>query len=268
MVACPPISNGPNAHNSTSGARPTDRYDGESPPSNSQQQDDTPGMRRIRDLLTARGIPEHASSIICHSWSSATLKSYDCAWRKWEHWCSQKSTNCLQPSLNDLLSFLAEAFESKNSTSWIATFRSAISTILEVTQDSLIGKNALVSRLLKGMGNMEPKQPRYTNTWDVNALLTHLGLMQDTSLKDISHKTAILLVLTTASRCSELALLNTSQMEFFPNRITCHLSGTKTWNKKIIMGVEGGVPRGLAPLAHRAQGAAPLGFGYIFKYLY
>ena len=34
------------------------------------------------------------------------------------------------------------------------------------------------------------------------------------------------------------------------------------------MGAEGGVPRGLAPLAHRAQGAAPLGFGYINKYLY
>ena len=234
MVARPPISNGSTTHKTTSGHRPANRRNGEPSSSNSQQQDDTHGMRRIRDLLTARGIPEHASTIICRSWSLATLKSYDCAWRKLEHWCSQNDTNYLQPSLNDLLSFLVESFESKNSTSWTATFRSAISTILEVTQGSLIGKNALVSRLLKGMTNIEPKKPRYTNTLDVNALLTHLGLMQDTSLKDISHKTAMLLALTTASRCSELVLLNKSQMEIFPNKVTCHISGSKTWNKKIV----------------------------------
>ena len=37
------------------------------------------------------------------------------------------------------------------------------------------------------MNNIEPKKPRYSNTWDVNTLLINLSQMQDTNLRSISH---------------------------------------------------------------------------------
>ena len=42
--------------------------------------------------------------------SSATIKSYNSAWYKWEHWFSQNHTDPLQPSLNNLLTFLVQFF--------------------------------------------------------------------------------------------------------------------------------------------------------------
>ena len=115
-------------------------------------------MRSIRDLLIARGVSECSSTIICQSWRPSTIKSYSSAWKKWVTYCSLKGINHLKPDLYDINAFLTESVDSHKSKSWISTFRSAISTSLEVAQESDVGKNALISRLLNGMTNLEPQK--------------------------------------------------------------------------------------------------------------
>ena len=205
---------------------------GEPTPPHRGQTNATLSLCRFRDLLINRGLPELACDIICKSWSQSTLKSYSSAWNKWESWCSNNQTNYLKPNTRDIVSFLTESFNTGNSTSWTSTLRSVISTLLEVTQGSEASKDPLISRLIRGMSNIEPKKPRYTSTWDVSILLGYLDHMKCESLKDISLKTVTLLALTTAARCSEIASLDTGYMESQPDQLTFHIYKSKTWNKR------------------------------------
>ena len=73
-----------------------------------------------------------------------------------------------------------------------------------------IGQHPMVTRLLKGVHNSRPPQPRYTQTWDVDVVIKYICSMGDNkelSLKTLSLKLAILMALVDASRTSELAAL-------------------------------------------------------------
>ena len=74
-----------------------------------------------------------------------------------------------------------------------------------------LGQHPLVSRLSKGMYNSRPPQPRYTRTWDVDIVtryLSSLGYNNALSLKQLSHKLAILMAVVGANRVSELQALD------------------------------------------------------------
>jgi len=65
-----------------------------------------------------------------------------------------------------------------------------------------IGQHPLVSRLMKGVYNCRPPQPRYSSTWDVDTVIEHiqgLGANSELSLKQLSQKLAVLMVLVEAS---------------------------------------------------------------------
>jgi len=74
-----------------------------------------------------------------------------------------------------------------------------------------MGQHPLVSRLLKGIYNSRPPQPRYTTTWDVDIVvkfLQTLGENKTLPLKLLSQKLALLMALVEASRVSELQALD------------------------------------------------------------
>ena len=74
-----------------------------------------------------------------------------------------------------------------------------------------VGKHPLICRLLKGIYNTRPPQPRYSTTWDVSKVLNYirpLGLSGSLNLRQLTHKLAMLLALANASRASELHALD------------------------------------------------------------
>ena len=63
---------------------------------------------------------------------------------------------------------------------------------------------------MKGIYNCRPPQPRYIATWDVDNVATYIksqGANVAVSLKQLSRKLAMLMVLVEASRMSELGAL-------------------------------------------------------------
>ena len=75
----------------------------------------------------------------------------------------------------------------------------------------LEGQHSLVSRFLKRVFNSCPPAPKYSMTWDVDIVLSHIRGMEDNeelSFQLLSHKLAMLLALTNADRCSDLAALD------------------------------------------------------------
>ena len=74
-----------------------------------------------------------------------------------------------------------------------------------------MGGHPLVSRFLKGVSNSHPPAPKYATTWDVDIVLYHSKDMEDNeqlSFQPLTHKLAMLMALTSADRCSDLAALD------------------------------------------------------------
>ena len=91
------------------------------------------------------------------------------------------------------------------------SYGSAIASMHAPIDGVSIGQHSLVSRLLRGAFRSCPPLPRYTNTWDVNIMLTYLNgheVRQDISLKQLTLHTVMLLALTRPSRSTDLAKLN------------------------------------------------------------
>jgi len=94
-------------------------------------------------------------------------------------------------------------------------------------ENSPVGQHPLVKRLMRGVYNSRPPQPRYSKTWEVSKVLeylTGLGNNSSLSLKTLSGKLALLMALVTASRTSELHALDLRYRVFRPEGVLFKLA--------------------------------------------
>ena len=85
----------------------------------------------------------------------------------------------------------------------------------------------MVARLLKGVYNNWPPQPRYATTWDIDVVTRHLitmGCNESLTLKLLSHKLVILMALIEASRTSELKALDIRFRTYKPDGVAFKLA--------------------------------------------
>lgn len=91
----------------------------------------------------------------------------------------------------------------------------------------VIGKHPLVSRLMRGIFNSRPPQPRYSYAWDVGRVLEYirsLGENKVLTLKDLTHKLATIMALANASRASEIHTLNVKYMRMVSSGVEFNLA--------------------------------------------
>ena len=134
----------------------------------------------------------------------------------------------ISSSLNDILSFLTDQFHAGHSYRSLNVYHSAISSIHPKIDGYTIGSHPLVCCLLKGAFNRRPLLPKYQSTWSVETVIVYvksLGKNEALSLKQITHKLAVLLALTMASRSSDFSLLTVTGCNFVQEGIRCTLSG-------------------------------------------
>ena len=85
-----------------------------------------------------------------------------------------------------------------------------------------IGQHPLVTRLLKGVFNSRPPAAQYTTTWDVSSVLTFIDNSpknRKLSFQDLTHKVAMLMALSNAYRCSDLAALDLKHRSYLTNGV-------------------------------------------------
>jgi len=88
----------------------------------------------------------------------------------------------------------------------VNTARSALSSVISLSDGTIFGKHPLVKRLLKGVFEKKPALPRYSSIWDVNIVFDYLKqLPEDIQLKDLTLKLTMLLALLTGERCQTLS---------------------------------------------------------------
>lgn len=138
------------------------------------------------------------------SLAQSTIKQYHGALRSWHLFCQEFNKDDFNPSIQDALHFLQEIKIKDASYGTLNTYRSALSL---VTVDK-IGENPLISRFMKGAFRDNPTKPKYSATWDASIVLQKLKTrlpLADLSLKTLSQKLAMLLLLTTGHRLQTIS---------------------------------------------------------------
>ena len=92
---------------------------------------------------------------------------------------------------------------------------------------SSIGEHPLVRRLLKGVHNIRPPQPRYKFIWDTDVLIEYLRTLDNATLdfKLLSYKTVTLLTILSGQRVSTIHLLKVSDMFLSKDAVIFSVSG-------------------------------------------
>lgn len=176
------------------------------------------GMSCIRKLFREQGFSESTTNIIMCSWKSGTKKQYNTFIKRWLQHCCKNKVSSIQPSLNQVLEFLTQLFETGLGYSSLNTARGALSALGIKLDGILAGSNPVVIRFMRGIYNLRPSQPRYTHTWDVSKVLDvlrKLSPVKSLSFKDLTLKLTMLIALTCSARTQSIHLLNVHSVKKF-----------------------------------------------------
>lgn len=188
---------------------------------------ETVGMFDIGQHLQEQGVSAAGAKIIMASWKTGTRKQYQPHIRRWLLFCNRWNINPYNPTVHDIINFLSENFHRNVGYESINTTRSALSSIGIVVDGCSAGNHPLVVRFMKGVFNLRPPLPRYTETWDVQPVLQELRAMyplHTLTLKDLTLKLVMLMALTQAARVQTLHLLTIRGMVTEQDSILVQLS--------------------------------------------
>lgn len=207
---------------------PMDPEPRQAPPSTPRTSETTPsvektevdGMSCLRNSFAKYNISGNVADILMASWRSGTQKQYKIYIEQWLKFCGERKINCYSPQISQVLNFLAGLYDKQLSYSTLNTARSALSSILHVDTCRNFGSHPLTVRFMKGVFEKRPPHPRYNKIWDVSLVLkylTSLDPVETLTLKDLTLKLLMLLLLVTGQRGQSIHLLNI---------VTMHLSDT------------------------------------------
>ena len=144
-----------------------------------------------------------------------TQSAYNSPWGKWVGWCGPREISPFQATVADITNFPADMIENGTEYSTLNVYRSALSAYHPEIQGHKVGQHPLVVQFMKGAFNMNPPKPRYSTTWSVDKVLSHikdLGQNEHLSLKLLTRKLAMLMALTSEGRAQELHCLDPTLM--------------------------------------------------------
>ena len=182
-------------------------------------------MQSVRQLYSAKGLSAKAADILMASWRKGTKKQYKVYIERWRQFCITRHFNFSSPDVTNVLEFLTQLFQDGGGYSSINTARCALSTFIHFGNVTA-GCHPLIVRFLKGVFNLRPTTSRYTETWDVELMLTYLknklSPAKYLDLKLLTFKTIMLMLLVSAKRGQAIHGLDLSNMVTNKNNITFH----------------------------------------------
>jgi site-specific recombinase XerD len=165
----------------------------------------------VGSFLRTGGFSTSASNFVTSAWRRSTRDRYDSHWRTWLGYCRRRRLNPITASIPEICNFLAKLFEKGFDYGTVASYRSALSSILQFFGRGRIGEDPLIHKLLKGMEFARPAKPKYADFWDVGLLLDEIrkwGQNHLLSSQRILQKAIILLRLATFGRSADMAEIN------------------------------------------------------------
>lgn len=181
------------------------------------------GMSPVWQFIQDQGISDAAARLIMASWRDGTKKQYSIYISKWQVFCNRRQVNHIQPSVALVLDFLTVLYQQGLTYNAINTARSALSSYVTLEDGTCVGKHPVVSRLTKGIFQEKPPRPKHTEIWDVSMVLSHLQSLSPVdslSLKDLTLKLVVLILLVSSQRGQTVHLLNIGHLSVLKNGCT------------------------------------------------
>ncbi len=158
----------------------------------------------------------------------STQLQYRTYLNRWFEYCNNVSVDPYTASVNTALNFLSNLYTNGLSYSAINTARSALSSVLDVTDGATpFGQLPLVKRFMKGVFQLRPALPRYNSIWDVKTVFDYFRSqppIADLTLKELSSRLAFLLSLCSGQRCQTIRSLRIDCMQVTDNSYTFHIN--------------------------------------------
>lgn len=101
----------------------------------------------VRRQLKDKGLSDEVIKILLENNRTTTAATYQSSWKSWITWNNKRDSDPLFPSLNSILQFLTDSFNSGKSYSSLKIHRSMLSSTLEAVDDHKIGEHLLVVQL-------------------------------------------------------------------------------------------------------------------------
>lgn len=114
----------------------------------------------------------------------------------------------------------------RNQQGAINTARSALSTYITLENGTCVGKHPLASQLVKGIFQEKPPRLKYTEIWDVSVVFSYiqsLSPVDKLSLKELTLKLVVLILLVSGQRGQTVHLLSIDHMVFIYSCHTFHI---------------------------------------------
>ena len=192
-------------------------------------------MEGFGENMVIEGLSQEVTEVLTSCRRSGTLSHYKSAWEKWNGWYIGRKINPISAGVNHVLQFLSDLYQSGLEYRTINCYRSTISAYHIHVDNKPIGQHPMVCKLLSGVFNKRPPQPKYTIIWDVNSVVNYIKRLSsndELSVKDLTLKLTTLIALTSSGRSSEITYLDTRYRVFKNNSVIFHFSKlTKTWKK-------------------------------------
>ena len=108
------------------------------------------------------------------SWRPGTSKQYKTYLDNWQIYCRENKIDVFKPGLENAVEFLVTLYKSGIGYSAINTARSALSNLITLENGMKFGEHPLVTRYMKGIFEIRPAFPKYSEIWDVTVVLNYL----------------------------------------------------------------------------------------------
>ena len=174
------------------------------------------GLPLVGKQLLEKGYDQQTVLLIMDSWRPSTKKLYSTYVCKWLTYCVQNKVSVKSPTLPQVCKFLRVLAGRGLGYGALNAARCALATFLPHFEGYEFGKHPLVCRIIKGVYERNPPAPRYTSFWDVNrvfSMFKEWGRNADLSLKLLTLKLVMLLMLTTAQRGQTVMALSIDALE-------------------------------------------------------
>ena len=160
------------------------------------------------------------------SWRKSTQKSYSVYLKRWLNYTKARKINPVSPMASShIIAFLTQLFKQGIGYSAINTARSSIIQFVSICSGKDFGSNKLINKFMKGIFELKPALPEYTQIWDVQTVLHFLTtLPSELSLIMLSGKLTVLYLLLTAQCCQTLHLIQLADIKFKENSMIIALN--------------------------------------------
>ena len=199
------------------------------------RQASTGSLAGVRQSREDGQLSSVAKDLVAKARSLGTSNVYKSAWGKFSGWYAAQQANASSCPVEVIVSFLA-AQQRLVQFDTLAGYRSAISFNHHMVDGVPIGRHPLVLNLMKGSFRDNPPVPRYTQTWDVQVVLSYLqelGPNARLTQKELTLKLAMLLALVCRAKRHELCAINTLRPGQNGRLSQTTLSNTFSWMKML-----------------------------------